>query len=184
MNGLWIFAYGSLIWDPGFPVQRRILAKVDGYRRGFYMLSVHHRGTPDVPGLVLALDKAEGASCKGSLLEVPRGSEDATMSYLRQRELVSSAYVETQVTAEADGKTYRAVTFVVDQKHEQYVPDLTPDEQIELIMQARGGRGTNLDYLWQTYVSLQEAGIPDAGIDHLIGIVSDIQRAAKNQELA
>jgi cation transport protein ChaC len=184
MDGLWIFAYGSLIWDPGFPVQRRILAKVDGYRRGFYMLSVHHRGTPDLPGLVLALDKAEGASCKGSLLQVPRGSEDATLSYLRRRELISSAYLETTVTAEADGQHYKATTFIVDQKHNQYVPDLTPAEQVELIMQARGGRGTNLDYLWQTYVSLQEAGIPDPQIDELISIVSEITRSSKNQELA
>ena len=184
MIPLWVFAYGSLIWDPGFPVQRRLLGRVKGYRRGFFMKSIHHRGSVEEPGLVLALDTDEGAVCQGSLLLVPRGSEDATLGYLRERELISSAYRETIVEAEADGQIIRAITYVVDRDHDQYVRGLSHEEQIAIISQAKGGRGTNLDYLWQTYVSLQEAGIPDADIDALIALVSEQQRGKANQQLA
>ena len=184
MIPLWIFAYGSLIWNPGFPVQRRVVGCVRGFRRGFFMRSIHHRGSVEAPGLVLALDADEGAVCQGSLLQVPGGSEEATLAYLRERELVSSAYRETIVEAEADGQNVRAITYVVDRDHDQYVRGLSHEEQIAIILQAEGGRGTNLEYLWQTYVSLQQAGIPDPEIDALVALVNEEQRERANQQLA
>ena len=92
---LWVFGYGSLIWDPGFPVVERRIARVDGWHRSFCMRSIHHRGTPDAPGLVLALDRADGATCTGVAFRVAAGAEAATLTALRERELVSSAYLET-----------------------------------------------------------------------------------------
>ena len=183
MSGLWVFAYGSLIWDPGFPVQRRLNARVEGYRRGFFMRSVHHRGTPDEPGLVLALDRADGSVCQGSLLEVPKGSEEHTLNYLRERELISSAYVETRLVAESDGNRYQAVTFVVDRKHPQYVTGLSVAEQAAIITKAKGGRGTNSDYLWSTYVALQDAGINDPELEEIARYVM-ADRMGQKQELA
>lgn len=61
MGDFWVFGYGSLIWDPGFPVAERAVARASGWHRSFCMRSVHHRGTPEDPGLVLALDAAAGA---------------------------------------------------------------------------------------------------------------------------
>ena len=62
---MWVFAYGSLIWDPGFPVHSRLVARADGWHRSFCMRSVHYRGTAIAPGLVLALDRAPAATCHG-----------------------------------------------------------------------------------------------------------------------
>ena len=91
---MWVFGYASLIWNPGFPVAEQQLAKLDGYTRSFCMRSIHHRGTPTEPGLVLALDRSEGAECDGVAFRVADGAETNTLAYLRERELISSAYLE------------------------------------------------------------------------------------------
>ncbi len=88
---LWVFGYGSLIWNPGFPVAERRLARAPGWRRSFCMRSIHHRGTEADPGLVLALDRADGAACDGVAFRVAPGAEAQTLADLRERELISSA---------------------------------------------------------------------------------------------
>jgi glutathione-specific gamma-glutamylcyclotransferase len=98
MDGsLWVFGYGSLVWDPGFPVVERRIGRVAGWHRSFCMRSIHHRGTVESPGLVLALDRAEGAACAGVAFRVAKGAEAVTLEALRARELVSSAYLETRL---------------------------------------------------------------------------------------
>ena len=79
---MWVFGYGSLMWNPGFPVARRQVAVLHGWRRSFCMRSVHHRGTPKVMGLVLALDRDGGASCHGVAFEVLPGAEADTLAIL------------------------------------------------------------------------------------------------------
>ena len=124
-DAMWVFGYGSLVWNPEFPVAERIVARLDGYARSFCMSSIHHRGTPDVPGLVLALDERDGATCTGLALRVEPGHEDSTLAMLRERELVSSAYLERRITLNlVDGRRIEAVAYVIDQDHEQYIRDL------------------------------------------------------------
>ena len=77
---LWVFGYGSLIWDPGFPVAERRIATLKGWHRSFCMRSIHHRGTVEKPGLVLALDRAEGASCTGVAFRVAAASRKSPTS--------------------------------------------------------------------------------------------------------
>ena len=91
---MWVFGYGSLIWHPGFPVAERRIARASGWHRSFCMRSIHHRGTVENPGLVLALDRADNASCTGVAFRAAPGQEAATLFALRERELVSSAYLE------------------------------------------------------------------------------------------
>ena len=80
---MWVFGYGSLIWEPGFVPADRRLARLDGWHRSFCMRSIHHRGTPEAPGLVLALDRMAGASCHGVAFAVRPGEEGAVLAYLR-----------------------------------------------------------------------------------------------------
>ncbi len=176
---LWVFGYGSLIWDPGFPVAARHLARLDGYHRSFCMRSIHHRGTPEAPGLVLALDALPGASCAGVAFAVQPGAEDDTIAYLRARELVSSAYLETrlQVRLRPEGAapaTVEALTFVVDATHVQYCGGLPLEEQAAIIAGATGGRGPNRDYLWNTAAHLAELGIEDAELSWLAARVRNL----------
>jgi cation transport protein ChaC len=165
---LWVFGYGSLIWHPGFALAERAVARLDGWHRSFCMRSIHHRGTVDAPGLVLALDRAEGAHCDGVAFRVEPGEEDATIAALRERELISSAYVEDWLTLRlADGRAMRALAYVIDPGHVQYCGGLPLEEQAQIIARATGGRGQNRDYLWSTAAHLAELGIADADLDWL-----------------
>jgi glutathione-specific gamma-glutamylcyclotransferase len=164
---LWVFGYGSLIWDPGFPVAERRIARLDGWHRSFCMRSIHHRGTVANPGLVLALDQAEGASCTGVAFRVAAGAEAETLSSLRDRELVSSAYLEVRLTVTTDAGGLEALAYVIDPDHVQYCGGLGMEEQARIIAGATGGRGPNRDYLWSTAAHLAELGIADPDLEWL-----------------
>ena len=166
-GSLWVFGYGSLIWDPGFAVAERRIGRVTGWHRSFCMRSIHHRGTVEAPGLVLALDRAEAAACTGVVFRVGPGDEDATLAALRERELVSSAYLETTLPVETEAGRVQALTYVIDPEHVQYCGGLDLEEQARIIARARGGRGANRDYLWSTTAHLAELGISDPDLDWL-----------------
>ena len=168
MNGLWIFGYGSLIWEPGFAWEERNLARLAGWHRSFCMRSIHHRGTEARPGLVLALDAAEDAVCNGVAFAVAAERADSTLAALRDRELISSAYLERMLTVSlADGREVAAVTYVIDPDHVQYCGGLPLEDQARIILGATGGRGANRDYLWNTAAHLGELGISDPELDWL-----------------
>lgn len=165
---LWIFGYGSLIWNPGFDPAERVLARARGWHRSFCMRSLHHRGTPERPGLVLALDAAPVAACAGLAFAVRRGQEDPVLDALRERELVSAAYLEQQLDIQlADGRQVQALTYVIDPGHVQYCGGLDLEEQARIIAQAAGGRGPNAEYLFNTAAHLHELGIADPDLDWL-----------------
>ena len=168
MNGLWIFGYGSLIWEPGFAWEERNLARLAGWHRSFCMRSIHHRGTEARPGLVLALDAAEDAVCNGVAFAVAAERADSTLAALRDRELISSAYLERMLTVSlADGREVAAVTYVIDPDHVQYCGGLPLEDQARIILEATGGRGPNRDYLWNTAAHLHDLGIADPELDWL-----------------
>lgn len=172
---LWVFGYGSLIWNPGFPVAEKRLATLGGYARSFCMSSIHHRGTVEHPGLVLALDPRDDASCKGIAFRVPDEDAAATITYLRERELISSAYVERLVSIELEGgPAVTALAYVVDTDHEQYVAHLTLEDQARIISTAVGGRGPNTEYLWNTARHLAELGIGDEDLEWLSARVREM----------
>jgi len=176
---LWVFGYGSLMWNPGFHFEERVIARLDGFARTFCMRSIHHRGTPEAPGLVLALDPARNASCEGLVLRVKSGTEAETLEYLRERELISSAYLElTHVVTLTDGRQVDAITFGVDTDHVQYCGGLPLEEQAMIIAQAVGGRGPNTEYLFNTAGHLTELGIHDADLDWLSRRVREMIEAA------
>ncbi len=159
---LWVFGYGSLIWDPGFEVAERVVARLDGYRRAFCMRSVHYRGSAEVPGLVLALDVKAGSFCEGLALRAAPGREAETRAYLRGRELISYAYREAELPVSLpDGRRISALTYVINREHEQYCPNLSLLEQARIIAKASGIRGPNRDYLLATYHHLMKLGLDD-----------------------
>lgn len=171
---LWVFGYGSLLWNPGFTPAQTVLARLPDYHRSFCMLSIHHRGTLDDPGLVLALDHRPGASCMGVALRVPSGEEADVLAMLRARELISSAYYEDHVDLiAADGTPLRALTYIIDPDHAQYCQfDL--EQQAQIIARACGGRGPNCEYLFNTAAHLAQIGIEDPDLTHLAARVRAI----------
>ena len=173
---MWVFGYGSLLWNPGFEPAESVVAHLAGYHRSFCMLSIHHRGTESAPGLVLALDAREGAGCTGMALRVREGEEAAVLDYLRARELISSAYVERHVElALTDGRRVEALAYVIDPDHAQYCQfDL--ETQARMIARSTGGRGPNHEYLTNTAARLTAMGIEDAEMGWLVDRVEALRR--------
>lgn len=165
---LWVFGYGSLMWDPGFDFVERQAAVLSGWHRSFCMRSIHYRGTPERPGLVLALDQAPGASCAGVAFGVAADRAEPVLAYLHKRELISDAYLERRLpVALADGRQVTAVTYVIDHDHVQYCAGLDLEDQAAIIAGARGQTGTNADYLWNTVAHLAAIGLSDPDLDWL-----------------
>lgn len=176
MKDLWVFGYGSLLWNPGFAVAETRQARLHGWRRSFCMTSIHHRGTLDAPGLVLALDRAEDALCHGVAFRVDACDAGATLAYLRERELVSSAYLETRqsVTLDCGQILDDVLTYVIDPDHAQYCT-WPLEAQAQIIAHAIGGRGPNDEYLENTARQLQLLGLPDPDLDWLVARVRQIK---------
>ncbi|RED11993.1 gamma-glutamylcyclotransferase [Pontivivens insulae] len=173
IDPLWIFGYGSLMWKPGFAYAERQVAELSDFKRSFCMRSVEHRGTPENPGLVLALEEHAGTNCLGVAFRAEDESAAQTLAYLRERELVTSAYLETvQPVRLTDGRIVRAVTYVMDREHSQYVGDLTAEAQADIISGAEGGMGPNPDYLFGTVEALRTQKIADEDLEHVARLVA------------
>ncbi|PCJ75895.1 MAG: gamma-glutamylcyclotransferase [Rhodobacteraceae bacterium] len=171
-NDLWVFGYGSLLWRPGFEYVERRVATLRGFNRSFCMSSVHYRGTHADPGLVLALDPDHLGECHGVGFRVAADLAADTMAYLRERELISSAYMEqTHPITFHGGGVAEAVCYVMDQSHEQYVGGLSIEEQAMIIAKATGSAGPNDEYLFNTVAHLVELGISDDELERLVALV-------------
>ncbi len=164
---MWVFGYGSLLWNPGFSPAETRRAVLHDYHRSFCMLSIHHRGTVQDPGLVLALDETPGATCTGVAFRVDESEEETVLETLRERELISSAYLERilDVTLE-DGKVVPTLSYVINRDHEQYC-QLDLETQAQMIARSVGGRGPNTEYLYNTAAHLTQMGIRDPDMDWL-----------------
>ncbi len=157
----WVFGYGSLLWNPGFTPARKITACLHDYHRSFCMLSIHHRGSEDDPGLVLALDKQPGSRCTGVAFQVAENEEDDVLAMLRERELISSAYYEDTVDlVTEDGDTIQALAYIIKPDHVQYC-QFGLEKQAQMIAHAIGERGPNTEYLFNTVDHLNQLGIKD-----------------------
>lgn len=166
---LWVFGYGSLMWNPGFEATERVLALLKGYHRSFCVFSHRYRGTPVRPGLVLGLD--HGGSCRGLLLRVPAPQVDPVLAYLWDREMPNNVYrVRRLPVRRLDGgcpAVVRACCFLADRNHGHYCGDLEGAERVRLIREGVGIKGANADYLSATVQHLRDLGIVDTALETL-----------------
>ncbi|HEY2818025.1 MAG TPA: gamma-glutamylcyclotransferase [Casimicrobiaceae bacterium] len=162
--GWWVFAYGSLLWNPLFPVAEARAATIHGLHRRFCLHSLASRGTPDQPGLVLALEP--GGICKGVAYRLPSPLALDELHLLWRREMVVGAYRPRWVQARAGERRIAALTFVVRRDHMQYA-HLSDDEQARIIAQACGAFGSSCDYLMRTRAALASHAIIDAYLERL-----------------
>lgn len=167
-NQNWLFAYGSLMWDPGFAPPERVVGTLWGWHRSFCLRSIQYRGTEHQPGLVLGLDAAEGAVCRGVALRVDDHHWPDVIAAVRARELTTEAYREARLPVDlSDGRQVEAITYVMIREHAHYAGGLCAQEQARIIAQAAGWRGPNRDYLFNTASHLAELGLPDPEMDAL-----------------
>jgi cation transport protein ChaC len=171
-HDLWVFAYGSLMWRPGFPYEEARHARLTGYSRRFCIYSVHHRGTAERLGLVLGLDR--GGACEGVAYRVAAAQAAQVRAYLRAREQVNGVYrealvpVELQLELEHPAAEVMALTYIVERAHPSYAGRLPLRTQARVIRGARGLSGANLDYLVSTVRHLQELGIRERDLERLV----------------
>ncbi|WP_214469524.1 gamma-glutamylcyclotransferase [Mesorhizobium sp. dw_380] len=166
MGDFWVFGYGSLIWRPGFAHLETRRAQLHGYRRSLCVYSFVHRGTRQRPGLVLGLD--HGGSCVGLAFRVPGDLRDEVIAYLRERELVTSVYLERTLKVRLDGAgTVEAVAYIVDRKHEQYAGALDAAHAAAVVRGAVGQSGDNEDYVLSTLKHLEALGIRDHWLEEV-----------------
>ena len=165
---LWVFAYGSLMWNPGFPYLEHHMAVLRGYHRRFCVASHRYRGTPEKPGLVLGLDR--GGSCRGMAFRVGPEHVPATLDYLWEREMINRTYQPKllPINLGCGRRVAAACTFVVDREHSQYCPCLDEGEMADRIACCAGERGPNIEYLANTVDHLERLGIRDARLSALM----------------
>jgi cation transport protein ChaC len=163
--GWWVFAYGSLLWNPLFPVAEMRPATLRGLHRRFCLWSLASRGTPEQPGLVLGLER--GGTCRGVALRLPAPLALDELHLLWRREMVVGSYHPRWVKVDADGRDLVALTFVVRRDHPQYAGRLPLARQVAVIASAAGAFGASADYLERTRVALVSHGIVDPYLEQL-----------------
>jgi cation transport protein ChaC len=188
----WVFAYGSLMWNPGFAFLESHPALVRGYHRSFCVESTHYRGTAERPGLVLGLDR--GGACRGRAYKVCRTQGKTVSDYLHEREMLSGIYeprwlkatllpaagspMEVPSTGDSPRpppRIVKAAAFVVDRRHEAY-RRLLPERIAEQILQGVGTKGTNVVYLENTVRHLDELGVAGCPLHDLLRLVEGRHR--------
>jgi len=172
---LYVFAYGSLIWKPGFAVAKEHPALLRGFHRLFCVRSTRYRGTPEQPGLVLGLDR--GGSCRGMALAVPGDSAAAVLDYLTEREMSGGSYRQLllRVRLLDEERDVRALGYVVDRRSASYCGALEPEEVAQTIARSRGGMGPNREYLLNTLAQLRACGVRDAGLERLARLLPAVE---------
>jgi cation transport protein ChaC len=181
MDQIWVFAYGSLIWNPAFIWAEQFPCTIAGYHRSFCFWTRLGRGCEENPGLMMGLEP--GGHCSGVAYRIDASKVDSEIDILFRRELISHAYIPTWVEArEANSNsTVQAITFVMDPTHERYCGGLDREQSIRHIATAKGPLGRNCDYLFSLVEHLQKLAFTDPELEQLAIDVAAFQHAHPDQ---
>ncbi|UEM22421.1 gamma-glutamylcyclotransferase [Skermanella mucosa] len=158
-GGIWVFAYGSLIWNPTFAFVERRTARIRGYHRRFCLRADMGRGTLERPGLFLGLDR--GGQCAGVVFRIAEEQAAHELTLLWRREMITGAYIPRWLKAETEEGPVHAIAMTINRNYSRYVGDWTHAETIKAIAMAEGRFGRCSDYLFNTAEHLAELGLRD-----------------------
>jgi len=178
-DDVWVFAYGSLIWHPGFPWVERRLVTVRGFHRALCLWSHDHRGSPDNPGLVFGLDR--GGCCRGVAFRIAAADVPHAFETLWQREMPTGAYTPRWVGAascRSEAPPVRALAFLLNRACSHYAGELPEDTLLTTIRNAVGASGPCLDYVTQTARALRDHGIDDERLGSLVRRLTEASATA------
>jgi cation transport protein ChaC len=168
-SNVWVFGYGSLIFNPVIEYTERVTAKIYGNHRRFCLRTRIGRGSPDCPGLVLALDR--GGSCAGVAFKLNPETAIAELDLLWRREMITLAYDARWVKLHTKEGVKSGIAFVSIPTHQNYAPPMSLDSEAEIIAAARGFIGPCRDYLFDTVAGLNDHGIRDRHLENLVTAV-------------
>jgi cation transport protein ChaC len=168
--GLWLFGYGSLVWNPFVRFLERRPGTVRGYHRSFCLWSRINRGTPEQPGLALGLEP--GGACRGSLFRIDGAIAEQELRILWRREMLMGSYHPRWVRARSRGEDLTALTFVINRGGHGYAGKLSEAQIVDTMLRAAGLYGSSADYLMRTVEGLNHCGIRDARLERLRDLVA------------
>ena len=180
---VWIFAYGSLIWNPLFAYSDRCTVTIKDWHRQFCMLAPVGRGTIENPGLVLGLEPKQDACCQGVAYCLPKDKNlESELLLLWRREMVVGSYIPAWITAKNSDKLrsssvrkLEVLAFTVNPLHSVYV-NWSKDKIVNSLATAKGDLGSSAEYLNNTVQGLLAAGIEDEDLIELNDLVKRKQQ--------
>lgn len=170
-DSLWLFGYGSLVWNPFVSFLERRPGTVRGYHRRFCLWSRINRGTPEQPGLALGLER--GGACRGSLFRIDAAVAEAELRMLWRREMLMGSYHPRWLRAVSRGENLIALTFVINRDSPGYAGKLPDAQIVETMLRARGLWGSSAEYLLRTVEGLNHCGIRDPQLERLRDLVAE-----------
>lgn len=179
---VWLFGYGSLLWNPTVHVAERRRARARGWHRAFCLLARAGRGSPERPGLLLGL--RPGGACEGVALRVDGRDVGAELDLLWRREMVAGSYLPRWLDLAGEGAPAQALAFTINPEGSGFAGDLPEDEVVRRLATARGELGSSADYLRLTRDALRAEGIVDGEIERLAARVLGPPAQAGNSEMA
>jgi cation transport protein ChaC len=164
---LWVFGYGSLMWAPGFVFSERSVGLLRGYHRALCILSTRYRGTHRRPGLVMGL--CRGGSCWGMAFRVPAARVRVALRRLWNREMPRRVYRAKLVPVRVSrGRRVRALAFIADPAHPQFMRELDLRSRAQLVAQGVGERGPCTEYIRATLRHMRELGVGDPHLTRVL----------------
>jgi cation transport protein ChaC len=166
---VWLFGYGSLMWNPAMHFAEHVAGRVRGWHRSYCLWLRTGRGSPKKPGLMLALDR--GGSAAGAMFRLPAADARTELRSPFRRELFSGAYDARWVSADTITKSHRAITFVVNLHHPFYARRVDAEIVAQHLAIASGSLGSCVEYLNRTLDALEELGLRDTYLNRLHDLV-------------
>jgi cation transport protein ChaC len=162
---IWVFAFGSLIWNPAFRFVERRTARIHGFHRQFCLWARAGRGSPERPGLMLSLEP--GGSCTGVAYRIARSAAATELDVIWRREMFTMAYRPVWTTAYTPEGPEPAIAFSANREHDRYVPGLKDGAVARYLATGAGPMGRCCDYLFDTVEHLRQLGIRDRWLESL-----------------
>lgn len=157
---LWIYSYGSLMWNPGFHFEEVRLAELPDYQRRFTYRTTIGRGTAERPALMLALERGTG-SCRGLVFRIAAAQAQAESAVVWRREMIRGGYRPIFLSVATPQGEVTALAFASNPSHADHVGELPIAETAAMIACASGILGTNRQYLQLVTTQLERLGIED-----------------------
>ena len=176
VSDLWVFGYGSLIYNPIIAYSQLAIASIYGYHRRFCLWTKIGRGSPNCPGLVLSLDR--GGSCKGVAFQLNPQNAIAELDLLWRREMMTMAYQPRLLCLHTDAGLKRGLAFVANPERPTYAPPMAFESTVKVVANAVGFNGPCRDYLYDTVKGMKAYGIRDHQLEKLAAAVQ--QRLASH----
>ncbi len=175
-DDLWVFGYGSLIWNPAFHYSEIRPARMFGFHRSFCLHLTIGRGSSDYPGLMLALDR--GGSCNGMAFRIRANQIESETRILWMREMISGAYIPHYGPLTTEKGVIKGLTFVINREHQRYMGNLGLDKTAKMICNGKGILGTCREYIENTVDHLQEISVRDRYLNRVLKRVRQIDGEA------